>query len=430
MYNQSSNYSESYEDRGGTSCESCVDQLLYEFDTSMKTYKFYGATKVFFGLDIDKPVNRKLKSWLELIHHEDRFLVKNTMLSSCVNHENYNISYRIQIANGFFRQVQDSGYISRLGNSLDTVIIGTIRRIKKHCFFIENEEYFNTELINSSIHEGVIQIGDTGKIIYWNNAAQRIFGYYKEEILGENFHNILTPNYKEGFENSIKSLLKTGDTDIIGKYLELEALRKDGELIPIELRISSVFLNGKWNAVVVVRDISERKLKDIIVSETLSFEKLVTSISSRFIGNFNFDHVMYSTLRDIGIERNIDRVYLFLFNSDQLRFDYAYEWCDKGIESHINYYNKKPINKYPWAMQRLRNRQYLEINNIDDMPVDANNLKQDLIKNKIKCTLACPILKNDDLIGFIGFDIETKKRKWNFNDRTLLQFCSQTILMH
>ncbi len=426
MYGQSSNYSESSNDIN-KDYESYVDHLLYEFDTQLKTYKFHGPINEFFRCDINKSIDNTFNSWLELIHPEDQIYVKKTILSSCKNYDNYNIKYRVKIDNSTFLQIQDIGYIIKQDTRTDIKFIGTISKVKNQYLFKKKEETFNIELINSSIHEGVIQIDDTGKIVYWNKAAHLIFGYYREEIIGEKFHKIFTSDYNEGFQNSIKSLLKIGNKDIVGKYIEVEALRKDGELIPIELRISSVFLNGKWNAVVVVRDISERKLKDRIISETISFEKLVTSISSRFIGNFDFDNVLYYTLRDIGIERNIDRVYLFLFDKDLLKFDYIYEWCKEGIDSHVNYYNKVPINKYPWVIKHLKNRQYIEINNIADIPAEAENFKQDLIKNKIIGTLSCPILKNDDLIGFIGFDLEIKRRKWNFNDRTLLQFCSQII---
>ena len=422
MYGQSSQYPESY-----SSNDKSTIQLLYEFNIQLQTYKFHGSTSEIFGQESSNSLDLSFKNWLELIHPEDRLSVKKKVIHSCDRYEKYHIRYRIKLLNGSYKNIRDTSYISRRNNRLDSFLIGTIIIEKNDILFNEKKELFNAELINSSIHEGVIQIDNTGRIRYWNNAAQIIFGYNKDEIIGKHFHILFKIPCNNGFQNSLKLLLETGKDDIVGKYIELDALRKDNELIPIELHISSIFINEKWNAVIVVRDVSERRLKDKIIKETISLEKLVTSISSRFIGNFDFDLMMYYTLRDMGIERNIDRVYLFLFDKNLARLDYTYEWCNEGIESHRNYYNKTPINKYPWVIQHLKNRQFIEINDLADIPAEANKFRQDLIRNNIKCTLACPILKKENLIGFIGFDIETQQREWNFNDRTLLQFCSQTI---
>ena len=426
MYKYSNCHQISYNNKE-TDSNCSIEGLLYEFDSKDQNYKFYGSFNSFIGENINESLNFSLETILDLIHPEDRNSVEESILTACRNKINYKIKYRIKTKNGTSFQIEDSAYISTDVSQENVRLIGTLKKVKVPCVYIKDEENLKAELINSSIKEAVIQIDNSGKIVYWNNAAQTVFGYYKEEIINETFLKLLPSVYHEEFKNIFASLLNTGKGDIIDKYIDIEAVKKDNHMIPIELQISPVLINGNWNAVAVVRDISERKLKERIVSETISFEKLVSSISSRFIGNINFDHVVYFTLRDIGIERNVDRVYFFLFDKDLKQFENAYEWSKEGIESHINYYNRTPISKYPWVMQRFKNGVYLEVNNVNELPDDANNLKQDLIRNRIKCTITCPILSNDVLIGFIGFDIEKNKRKWNFNDRSLLQFCSQVI---
>jgi PAS domain S-box-containing protein len=424
MYDESGDYVEGYHDWGMNN-KCYLDQLLYEYDLKNQSYKFYGSINYFFGEDFDDSAEYSLEMLLDKIHPEDRYFVKEKILSSYENYDNYSITYRITSKDGRYHQIQDSGFFAKYGQHNIEKIFGSINKLK----YLNNnsEENINAQLIKSSIKDGVVQIDSSGKVLYWNKAAHIIFGYPQHEIIGKDFPQIFSNNFYQEFHKNVKTLLKTGNAAIVAKYIEVEAARKDGEIITVELQISPVFVDRKWNAVLVIRDISERKLKEKIVRETISFEKLVTSISSRFVGNIDFDHVMYFTLRDIGIERNVDRVYLFLFNNDLSQFENAYEWCKEGIESHINYYNKTPINKYPWVMRLLKNGEYVEINDVANIPDDAINLKNDLMKHKIKCTLSCPIQSNEKLIGFIGFDIENNKRNWSFNDRSLLQFCSQVI---
>ncbi|MEA1985237.1 MAG: PAS domain S-box protein, partial [Euryarchaeota archaeon] len=68
---------------------------------------------------------------------------------------------------------------------------------------------------------------------------------------------LVPERYHEQYEKGLEGFKDTGRGDAIGKTLELIALRKNGEEIPIELSLSAVKLHGKWNAVGVVRDITE-----------------------------------------------------------------------------------------------------------------------------------------------------------------------------
>ena len=122
----------------------------------------------------------------------------------------------------------------------------------------ESEEKFRA--ISTSAQDAIIIVNDEGKISYWNNAAERIFGYSKEESMGKDLQNTIIPQrflgkFKEGF-----TMFKTtGRGPVLGKIIELTSLRKDGTEFPIEMSISSVKIKGKWNAIGIIRDITERK---------------------------------------------------------------------------------------------------------------------------------------------------------------------------
>ncbi len=106
----------------------------------------------------------------------------------------------------------------------------------------------------------IIMMDNDGKISYWNNAAEKILGYTSHEAIGKEMHSLLAPkkylqSYRKGFEH----FRTTGQGDAINRTLELEALRKDGTEFPIELSVSAFQLNSKWNAVGILREITERK---------------------------------------------------------------------------------------------------------------------------------------------------------------------------
>ena len=122
----------------------------------------------------------------------------------------------------------------------------------------ESEEKFRE--MSASAQECIIMMDNEGNISFWNKAAERIFGYSAQEVMGKEMHTLLAPqryhnNYREGFSK----FKTTGQGPVIGKTLELEALKKDGTEFPIELSVSATKIKGKWHGIGILRDISERK---------------------------------------------------------------------------------------------------------------------------------------------------------------------------
>ena len=113
--------------------------------------------------------------------------------------------------------------------------------------------------ITDSARDAILMMDPEGTITYWNPAAERILGYTREEASGQNLHRLIAPQrYHASHHAAFSRFVDTGLGEAIGKTLELVARRKDGEEIPVELSLSSVFMNG-WQAVGLLRDITERK---------------------------------------------------------------------------------------------------------------------------------------------------------------------------
>ncbi|MES9898083.1 MAG: PAS domain S-box protein [Sedimenticola sp.] len=123
----------------------------------------------------------------------------------------------------------------------------------------ESSEQLRT--ITSSAKDAIVMMDPAGCISYWNPAAEKIFDYTTEEALGHSAHHLLAPEkYKGAFEQGIARFLATGDGMAVGKTLELTARRKGNEEFPIEISLSAVQLKGQWNAIAIIRDITERKV--------------------------------------------------------------------------------------------------------------------------------------------------------------------------
>ena len=131
-------------------------------------------------------------------------------------------------------------------------------RTKAEKLLRESEERFRS--ISANALDGIIMIDPTGKVSFWNRAAEEIFGYSSREALGQDLHVLLAPHrYHSTYHEAFDNFVRTGQGDALGKTLELTALRKDGSEFPIELSVSAMNLQGNRHAVGLVRDITDRK---------------------------------------------------------------------------------------------------------------------------------------------------------------------------
>lgn len=114
--------------------------------------------------------------------------------------------------------------------------------------------------ISESTQDAIIMMDSDGLISFWNNASEQMFGYTATEAIGKKLHSLLVPSQKlPAFEHSFPAFQRTGKGPIIGKIREEYAKRKNGTTFPVELSISSTQIGGKWNAIGIVHDITERK---------------------------------------------------------------------------------------------------------------------------------------------------------------------------
>ncbi len=131
------------------------------------------------------------------------------------------------------------------------------------------EEKF--KVILDTATDAILSIDSNHKIILFNNAAERIFGYKKNEIIGKDL-NLLIPSYYGDHSVYVKRFLKTKKPKIIGKTVTFNAKKKDGSEIPIEISLSYIELNGEITFTAIIRDISKQNQmkRKLLQSERLT----------------------------------------------------------------------------------------------------------------------------------------------------------------
>ncbi len=163
---------------------------------------------------------------------------------------------------------------------------------------LEEEEKF--EKISASAQDAIICIDNSGNISFWNAAAETIFGYTQEEVLGKNLHELITPErFREAHLKAFPLFQETGQGALLGKTLELAAIRKDGAEFPIEIAFSATLIAEKWNAIGVLRDITERKKAQREIELALNIQRVLDSLLNISLPPLTLKEVLSKSLDEI-----------------------------------------------------------------------------------------------------------------------------------
>ncbi len=121
----------------------------------------------------------------------------------------------------------------------------------------ESEAKFRS--VMESAIDAIISGDADGNIRSWNSAATGVFGFTEAEMLGRPIEAIIPERFRQRHQEGIRRVSSGGPSRVIGKTVELAALRKNGAEFPVELSLATWFLDDKRYYTGIIRDISERK---------------------------------------------------------------------------------------------------------------------------------------------------------------------------
>lgn len=115
------------------------------------------------------------------------------------------------------------------------------------------------QIINENTFDAIIILNNLGRIIFWNSAAEQLFGYSSEEVIDSDLIDVIIPKEEVAEFTEKYKLDKNEQVSTRRMILHITAIRKDGTHFPAELSISDLRHGDTWNTVGIIRNISDRK---------------------------------------------------------------------------------------------------------------------------------------------------------------------------
>ncbi len=131
----------------------------------------------------------------------------------------------------------------------------------------ESESRF--QAVARSANDAIVSADLDGRITFWNRAAEGMFGYTEADIIGQPLARIVPPAYNEAHERGIARQREGAPPRVLGRTVELEGIRRDGTLFPVELSLARWSVGEASFYSGIIRDISERRAADQRLREAL-----------------------------------------------------------------------------------------------------------------------------------------------------------------
>lgn len=199
--------------------------------------------------------------WGDLIHPESREHVTTEISNAIANNKAFEIVYRIRTKDAGEKWVWERGrkVHNTDSNTFDLEgFVADITDLKLAETKIAQEKAYSKSIVDSAA-EAIITIDTTGTIASFNHAAETMFDYTREEVLGKNVRMLMPQPYRGDYDQYLGRYLDRGEARIFGRSRQVDAQHKDGSVFPIQLSISEIKNQNKRMFVGLIRDLTKEK---------------------------------------------------------------------------------------------------------------------------------------------------------------------------
>lgn len=173
-------------------------------------------------------------------------------------------------------------------NALKELVEGLEEKVNSRTKELNNSEMRMRSIV-ANLADALIIIDEKGIVQEFSPAAETMFRYSTQEIVGKNIKMLMPEKHAADHDDYLAHYLKTGEQRVIGKNREIVAVRKNGESFYAELAVSETLIDNRVIYIGLIRDITARKQaeKELAVAKKMAEE--ANKAKSSFLANMSHE---------------------------------------------------------------------------------------------------------------------------------------------
>jgi diguanylate cyclase (GGDEF)-like protein/PAS domain S-box-containing protein len=247
-------------------------------------------------------VPRSTREWLVLVHADEREKFRAKSIAAARSGERVDLEYRLRRADGAWinvRQVLDPmpGEADRQGRRRWFSTLQDVTQEKRAGEELRASEGLKGAILEASL-DCIITMDHEGKIVEFNPAAELTFGYGRHQAVGKLVAELIIPaGLRDAHHRGLAHYLATGKGPVLGKRLELSAIRADGSEFPIELAITPIKVDSRTLFTGFIRDITERRESEAKIRRLNRVYAILSGINTLIVRTRDRDELFREACR-------------------------------------------------------------------------------------------------------------------------------------
>ena len=259
--------------------------------------------------------------------------------------------------------------------------------------------------------DAMVLVDQEDRIALVNNSAEKMFGYRREELIGEAVEKLLPERFRVGDTEYRSGYSTAPRSRTMGVGLELFGRHRDGREFPIQISLAPVETENGVMVSSAIRDVSDLKRTQELQSN-LEFEKLMSSLSKTFVNLpvERIDGELNNGLKDLAEVMDLDRILIDLTVPDKKSKTVIHWWARAGVPA-------PPLRNigelFPWLMSRIADREMCCVSALEDLPEEAAAERQYMQSEGIRSCLVIPLVVGGEQLGMMITTLFRRQRTWD-----------------
>jgi PAS domain S-box-containing protein len=148
--------------------------------------------------------------------------------------------------------------------------------------------------------DAVVVMREDGCVADWNGHAEAIFGWTREQALDQPMADLIIPlHLRDAHWRGLRAFLETGEAKILGRRIEVVAVRRDGGEVPVELAITPTEIHGQRHFLGFLRDITSRRYAEAVLARRAMEAELLFRVAALAGETDSFEDAIRSCLATV-----------------------------------------------------------------------------------------------------------------------------------